>query len=355
MIIGRLRRWPCALTALGLAVASAFPAQAQTQTQTQTQTEPPPEGTSATAPSAVGEAVITGTGGLTGLYFPVAGAIARVAEMSDDPNLPRIHVESTGGSMENLVRLGLNDLTFGIARSDVQHNAYFGQGRFTGIGADDTLRTVLTLHAEPLVVIARADAGISELADLPGHRINLGPDGTDTRLLLEVVLAAAGWDVDTAFAAVLEVPFADQVDALCSGQADVIAVIAGQPSGTVFRALDACPTVLIPLEGPAMTALLSGNAALAQATIPSAYYPTIQEDVITLGPVATLTTTSAIDSELVETLVAVTLDNIAALRGLHPALKDVTAESMARVGASAPFHDGALQAFRDRGLIQPDP
>lgn len=294
--------------------------------------------------------VIIGAGGVSGLYFPVAGAIARIAEDHGGALLSPALVESTGGSMENLVRLTMGDLTFGIARSDRQHNAWHGLGEFAGMGPHQALRTVLTLHPEPLTLIARADAGIGTFADLPGHRINLGPEGSDTRLLLELVLHAEGWTIDEAFTEVVTIPFTEQMAALCADTVDIVAFVAGHPSGTIHRALEACPTVLVPIEGPAIEALLAGNPALIPTVIPGDFYPAVPDPVATIGPVATLVTTRAVDAAPVSALVAALLDNLEEFRGQHPALRDLTPAHMARQELTAPLHEGARQAFEARGL-----
>lgn len=324
---------------LGAGPAMAQPAAPEIEAQPRPEPWDPP----------VSPAII-GASGVAGLYFPVAGAIARIANQHGGAGLSTVLVESTGGSMENLVRLSMGDLTFGIARSDRQHNAYHGLGEFAGMGPHEILRTVLALHPEPLTLIARADAGIAGFQDLPGHRINLGPEGTDTRLLLELVLHAEGWTIEEAFTAVLAIPLSAQMTALCADEVDIVGFVAGHPSGTIYRALETCPTVLVPIEGPAIEALLTSNPALIPTIIPGDFYPAVPDPVATIGPVATLTTIRTVDAALVEALVATLLDNLDALRGQHPGLRDVTALHMTRAGLTAPFHEGARQAFEARGM-----
>jgi len=138
-------------------------------------------------PAAGERPVVIGAGGVTGLYFPVAGAIADAVE-AHRPEGPAVAVESTGGSMENLVRLRLGELDFALARSDLLQDAAAGSGAFTGSEPFEAARAVFALHPEPLTVIARADAGIAGIGDLAGARVNLGPPDTATRRLSERVL-----------------------------------------------------------------------------------------------------------------------------------------------------------------------
>ncbi len=56
------------------------------------------------------------------------------------------------------------------------------------------LRAVFSVHGEPFTVIARADAGITDFADLRGMRVNVGNPGSGQRATMEVVLDALGLD-----------------------------------------------------------------------------------------------------------------------------------------------------------------
>ena len=69
--------------------------------------------------------ITIGTGGLTGVYYPVGGAIAKVMNENLDEYGIRASVESTGGSVYNINAVLSGDLEFGIAQSDRQHQ----QGR----------------------------------------------------------------------------------------------------------------------------------------------------------------------------------------------------------------------------------
>lgn len=299
--------------------------------------------------AAAEEPMVIGSGGVTGLYFPVAGAVAAVVE-AHAPDAPPIAVESTGGSMENLVRLQAGDLDLAIVRSDLQHDALNGTGAFTGTEPYADLRAVFALHPEPLTIIVRADAGITALADLPGRPINLGPSGDPTRRLFELVLGAHGWSTEDSFAEIHEVPLLDQVAALCDGRVDAIAFVAGHPSGTIHRALQACDTVPVPIDGPAVDRLLADTPALVRAAIPGGVYPGVPEAVPTVGPVATLVATEATDGALVGTLVRSVFGNLDDLRGRHPALRGLDPQAMARAGLTAPLHPAAARYYSESGL-----
>ena len=288
-----------------------------------------------------GRAPVVGSGAPLGLYYPVAGALAGVT--AD----PRVLVESTGGSLENLVRLRAGDLDLAIARSDLVYDAAFGLGPFAVDAPYGELRTVMSLHAEPLLVIAAAGSGIATLDDIDGHRVQLGPAGTATSELFALVLGSQEWPEDR-YVSADPVALADQTDGLCAGDYDVMAFISGAPSGTVYDALTRCDAQLVAVEGAAIEGLLTDHPALVPAIVPPGTFPGVEAPIPSIGPVALLVTTVDADADWIADLVTRIVDALPQVRAQHPALMDVDVPWMASVGHVVALHDGAAEAFEAR-------
>src|SRR5438552_8384694 len=83
------------------------------------------------APAAAQQRFITiGTGGVTGVYYAVGGAICRLMNKDRAKTNLRCSVESTGGSAYNVNTIKGGELDFGMAQSDVQYQSYKGTGPF---------------------------------------------------------------------------------------------------------------------------------------------------------------------------------------------------------------------------------
>jgi uncharacterized protein len=95
--------------------------------------------------------VTIGTGGVTGVYYAVGGAICRLMNKNRAETGLRCSVESTGGSVFNVNAIKAGELDFGLAQSDVQFNAAKGEGQFKG-NADPDLRAIFSVHPEPFTV-----------------------------------------------------------------------------------------------------------------------------------------------------------------------------------------------------------
>jgi hypothetical protein len=133
--------------------------------------------------------VTIGTGGVTGVYYAVGGAICRLVNKDRAKHGLRCSVESTGGSVYNVNTIKAGELDFGMAQSDVQYQSYKGTGPFKDQAYAD-LRAVFSVHPEPFTVVARREANIKTFADFKGKRFNVGNPGSGTRSAMDELLTA---------------------------------------------------------------------------------------------------------------------------------------------------------------------
>ncbi len=296
------------------------------------------------------EFVSIGTGGVTGVYYPVGGAICRLMNQTRREHGIRCSVESTGGSVFNVNAIRGGELEFGVAQSDVQYNAYNGEGNFAEGGAHEDLRSVFSLHPEPLTVVARADAGISTFEDLKGKRVNVGNPGSGQRALMDIVLDKLGWSLDD-FALASELAPAEQSQALCDNNIDALVYTVGHPAGSIQEATSSCDSVLVDVTGPQIEELVSETPYYFKATIPGGMYRGNPDETETFGVGATFVTSANVAEDTVYTLVKSLFDNFDSFKELHPALANLEPETMVTEGISAPLHPGAERYYREQGWL----
>jgi len=84
--------------------------------------------------SAGSQSLVFGTGGTSGTYYPIGGALKPIFEQSD--SIGNITVESTGASVANIQNIqdGLNQMA--VVMSDVAYDAVEGKGQFEGKKVD---------------------------------------------------------------------------------------------------------------------------------------------------------------------------------------------------------------------------
>lgn len=290
-----------------------------------------------------------GTGGVTGVYYPTGGAIARLVNKDKDSHGFRMSVESTGGSVYNLNAIATGELDMGVVQSDWQYYAYSGTHE-NFPDANTELRSLFSVHSEPFTVVARADAGISAFGDLAGKRVNIGNPGSGQRGTMEVLMAAMGWTMDT-FSQVSELKSSEQSQALCDNNFDAMVFTVGHPSGSIQEATTTCETILIPVQNDAVDKLIADNAYYATAIIPGGMYEGNENDVATFGVKATFVTSTALPEEVAYIVTKAVFDNFEDFQRLHPAFSNLNKEDMVSDGLSAPLHDGARRYFEEAGLL----
>lgn len=292
--------------------------------------------------------IVIGSGAVAGVYFPAAGAICRVVSIRDPGR--RCLVESNVNSSANLERLTGGLLDFAVVQSDWLMHASKGTSLFRPNGPDETLRAVLSLHAEALTLVARAGAGITKPEELDDKRVNLGAAYTYQRVLTETMLRAFGLDEDD-FTQVMELSAPEQFTALCTGELDATAFVAAHPSPILADAMQRCDLRLVPIAGKKIDKLLESRKELASTVVPGGSYAGAPDDVPTFGLRAVLATTTQVEDEIVGAVVEAVLGELPTLIEQHPALAHLDRKTMARAGIALPLHPGAKRAFESLGVL----
>jgi len=294
--------------------------------------------------------ITIGTGGQTGVYYQVGGAICRLVNRGTrDHEIKCTH--TTGGSVANINGIRTGDLDLGVAQSDWQYHAYngtapdkFPDGKFEG------LRAVFSVHPEPFTVVARADSGIDSIDDLKGKRVNIGNPGSGQRGTMEVLMDKMGWTMDD-FALASELKSSEQSAALCDNKVDAIVFTVGHPNGSIKEATTSCESKLINVDNDAAKGLAADNDFYAMATIPGGMYAGTDDDVTTFGVGATFVSSANTPDDVVYEITKAVFENFDRFKKMHPAFANLNEEDMITNNLSAPIHDGAVRYYKERGWM----
>ncbi|MCK0715601.1 TAXI family TRAP transporter solute-binding subunit [Chromohalobacter sarecensis] len=292
--------------------------------------------------------VTIGTGGQTGVYYVVGQSVCRLVNRNSEDTNIRCNAPSTGGSVANINGIKSDELSMGVAQSDVQYRAYNGEGDFKEPMED--LRAVFSVHGEPLTVLARKDADINGIEDLKGKRVNIGNPGSGQRATMEVLMDAEGWDTDV-FSLASELGASEMASALADNNIDAMAYVVGHPNGAIQEATTTVDANLVPLNDDAVDGLVEEYPYYAKSVIPGGMYKGNDEDVETFGVKATFVTSSKVDDDVVYEVVKAVFDNFDRFKRLHPAFANLEPEEMISDGLSAPLHEGAKRYYKERGWL----
>jgi TRAP transporter TAXI family solute receptor len=291
-----------------------------------------------------------GTGGVTGVYYAVGGAVCRLMNKDRKAHGIRCSVESTGGSAYNVNTIKGGELDFGLAQSDVQFTSLKGESAFKD-NAFPELRAVFSVHPEPFTVLSRRDANITKFEELKGKRVNVGNPGSGTRASMDELLQALGWKISD-FSLVSELRADEHGPALCDGKIDAFFYGVGHPSANIQDPTTTCGAKLVSITGPAIDKLIAAKPYYAKATIPGGLYNNNPQPTETYGVLATLVTSAKVPDETVYQLVKAVFDNFNEFKGLHPAFANLDPAKMVKDGNSAPLHPGAVRYYKEKGWAQ---
>ena len=290
-----------------------------------------------------------GTGGVTGVYYAVGGAVCRLMNKDRATTGIRCSVESTGGSVFNVNAIKSGELEFGLSQSDVQFNASKGEAQFKG-KADADLRAVFSVHPEPFTVLARKDAGVTKFEEFKGKRFNVGNPGSGTRASMEELLTKMGWKLSD-FSLAAELKADEQGTALCDNKIDGFYYGVGHPSAAIQDPTTACGGKLISLTGPAVDALIKERPYYAKATIPGGMYANNPNPTETYGVLATVVSSAKVPEATVYALTKAVFENFDEFKKLHPAFANLDPKKMIKDGLSAPLHAGAVKYYKEKGWM----
>ena len=294
--------------------------------------------------------VTIGTGGVTGVYYAVGGAVCRLMNKDRKTHGIRCSVESTGGSAYNVNTIKAGELDFGLAQSDVQYNSLKGLGAFK----DNTfpeLRAVFSVHPEPFTVLARKEANVTKFEELKGKRVNVGNPGSGTRASMEELLAALGWKLSD-FSLASELKADEHGPALCDNKIDAFFYGVGHPSANIQDPTTTCGAKLVSITGPTIDKLVADKPYYAKVDIPGGLYAGNPNPTPTYGVLATVVTSAKTPDDVVYQFTKAVFENFNEFKGLHPAFANLDPAKMVRDGNSAPLHPGAEKYYKEKDWVK---
>ena len=129
----------------------------------------------------------------------------------------------------------------------------------------------------------------------------------------------------------------------------------GHPNGNIKEATAGKRKVrIVPITEAEVASLLKEAPYYSMTEIPMDQYPdavNAKDKVKTVGMLATLVTSADTPDDVVYAVTKEVMTNLDQFRKLHPALANLTPESMLQ-GLTAPIHPGALKYYKEAGLVK---
>lgn len=286
-----------------------------------------------------------GTGGKTGIYYPVGRLVA--LGLTRIPGIIGV-AQHSAGSVENIRTLAAGDIEAGFVQADVASMAFNTGGPFFGQPTFKDLRAVASLYPEQFHLVVRNDAGIKSVKDLKDKRISLDEAGSGTLAVAQIVLEAHGLSEKDLRPIYLKPVFTEE--RMINGELQGFALMAGSPMEAVLK-LASVGIGLVPIDRAVAQKIHESYPFLVPGQIPARVYPGVPETP-TLEVHALMVVRKDMDPGLVYDVTARLWhpDTLKLLGQGHPKGKDILLEN-ALTGLSIPLHEGSERFYREQGMI----
>jgi TRAP transporter TAXI family solute receptor len=283
------------------------------------------------------------TGGTSGTYYPLGGAIASVWNTHIDG--VNVTIQPAGASVENINRVSSGEVDIVMAMNNIADQAMNGVGE-SFPKALDGFKAVGVIYPEVMHVITTQKTGITSIADLKGKTINPGPPGSGTYVTAMAILEAYGIGEDDFKSR--PGSFSDAVAGLKDGNLDAGFAVVSFPASAVTQIATTNPVKILEITGEGFDNLLETVPFAAQFPITGGVYKGQDEDAITVALQAVLYVKSDLSDELVYNLAKVMYENTPEIEMGHARGGQISIDNAIN-GITTPFHPGALKYLEEMG------
>jgi len=286
------------------------------------------------------------TGGVSGTYYPLGGAMANLCTNTVEG--VKAQAESTGASVENATLLETSESDFALLQNDVAFYAVNGNtlAKFEESGAYTNLAGVATLYPETIQIIASKDSGIMTVEDLAGKHVAVGAPGSGTEANAVQILAAYGLTKDDLGAAD-PLSFKEAAEGLKNKQIDAAFITAGFPTSAVTEVSTVRDVTIVTVDK--IEELAAEYPFYTEQVIPAGTYKGQDEDITSVAVMAMLAVRGDLDEEVVYQCTKAILEGTDELGKAHAKGALVTADTGLN-GMSIDLHPGAERYYVEAGL-----
>lgn len=291
--------------------------------------------------------VTIASGWVVGVYYPLAGAMSRIAYNTKDLNI-RATVESSGASVANAQLIGTGDADFALLQNDIAYYAYNGSTlpAFTGKPVKN-MGGIFTIYPELVHIVATQASGVKSVRDLKGKRVVLGPQGSGTEQNALQILEAHGLK-ESDLGKAERIDAAAAGDQIKDGRVDAAFFTTGLGSAVIIDTFISGKAVMVPV-GAEGEALRKKYPFYTMEKIPANTYKGQDREVTTPAVMAMMVARSDLPEELVYKFTKAIFDNLPQFHAAHAAAKSLTLQT-AQNGMPIPLHPGAEKLFKEKGI-----
>ncbi|CCU80707.1 TRAP transporter solute receptor, unknown substrate 1 [Halanaerobium saccharolyticum subsp. saccharolyticum DSM 6643] len=279
------------------------------------------------------------TGGTSGTYYPIGGALAKV--LNENIDNMNASAQSTGASVTNTRLIYNQEVELAILQNDIANYAVNGERQFEGNQVNN-MSGVASLYPEVIQIIVRSDAGINNIADLKGKSVAVGAPGSGAEANASQILDFFGLSYDDIEEDYLS--FGEAASRLKDRQIDAAFLTAGIPTAAVMDVAATQDIKLLNFSDQDIESLNEAYPYLTGVTVPAGTYNGLDNDVQTVALQAILVAESSLSEDVVYNITKAIFENRDTLIAAHDRARDITLDG-AMSGMTVELHPGAQKYY----------
>ncbi|GHS98971.1 C4-dicarboxylate ABC transporter substrate-binding protein [Synergistales bacterium] len=287
-----------------------------------------------------------GTGGVTGVYYPLGGAIANIITNKIDGY--NCTAESTGGAVENVMLISKNNIDIGFVDATSAYNAQNKLGSFADEDVKN-LRGVVSIYLEAVQIVT-LDSALKVIPDLRNKRVAVGSPGSGTETMAKDIFALYGMDYNDINEDFLG--FGDASAGLKDNTVDAAFIWAGVPTSGIMELGTQHKVSILNFSDEMVEKLKEFRPFCVPMKITKQHYSSLQEEVKTIAIPATLQCRANLPDEFVYNFLTALFDNLDVIAGAHVRGGDLSLATALDGMEKIELHPGAVKFYKEKGLLK---
>ncbi len=295
-------------------------------------------------PASAEQRLTFATGGTSGVYFPLGGAIAQTIS-SKSNGVFNITAQASGASGENMRLIESGDVDMAIVQNDVADAAFFGKAPFKQ--KLQNARAIARLYPEYLHIVASDKSGVKNMSDFLGKKVSVGARGSGNELNCRQIFNLFGLTYKNIRPIFL--PYGETAEQFKDRQIDGFVFTIGTPNPAIQDITTSQQVRFVEIEGDKADAVIKQFPYMVKDIIPANTYKGQTQPVKTLSVQAILIVKDTMSEDEAYALTKTLFENIPAVAKAHNKGAEISL-THAKDGITIPFHPGAIKYFTEKGI-----
>lgn len=287
-----------------------------------------------------------GTSSSGGTFNTLGVAICQVLNDKVDT---QVSAEVTGGSSENCIRIGENEIQLAFTAASSAYEAISGTGAFQDNEVEG-ITAIANLYPAIMQFPVSKQSGIKNLDDINGKKINIGQSGSGSESQALNLLKSYGISLDSFEAQHLS--HANAVEALTNEKIDgyIISGSLGQSHQMTAMSSGKCDMASFGPENK-IKKLIEEYPYYEQYTIKAGTYPNQDYDIDTISTGTLLIANENLDEETVYQITKTLFENLDLLAQSQKIAEEISLENATKT-SGIKLHPGAERYYKEVGILK---